>query len=148
MSAAKEKRAGHRATPTPTKEAKHSKKPDGYQDLPIAWHLQLMDNGGNWRCSLENIKIIKNRLHEYETLKWSEVLKPQSNHPLPVERICAAAKKRLQELKFGDIDSLYQLDIKGGNGKQRLWGIRRENIFQILWWDPEHTVYPTAQRHT
>jgi hypothetical protein len=27
--------------------------------------------------------------------------------------------------------------------KRRLWGFRRVNLFEILWYDPDHNVYPT-----
>lgn len=81
-------------------------------------------------------------LCEYERLKWSEALDDRSNHPMPIANIDKAAQKRLSVLGYGDGENLYQLKIRGGGGKQRLWGFRIENIFQILWWDPRHTVYP------
>jgi hypothetical protein len=28
-------------------------------------------------------------------------------------------------------------------GKARLWGFRSERIFHVVWWDPDHRVYPT-----
>jgi len=60
---------------------------------------------------------------------------------MPTEKIERRAQNRLNEIGYGDTGTLYQLDIKGGQRKQRLWGIRQENIFQILWWDPDHTVF-------
>jgi len=61
---------------------------------------------------------------------------------MPTDKIEPPAQRRLDDLGIDDTGTLYQLKIPGGQGKQRLWGIRQENVFQILWWDPNHTVYP------
>ncbi|MBU2622474.1 MAG: hypothetical protein KKD92_09180 [Proteobacteria bacterium] len=134
--------------PKPTKEATHTKNPEGYQNQFISWHLQCIDSSGAWPCSFETLQKIRNRLSEYENLKWSEVSSKGSNHPLPINKIIPKAQRRLSELGYVDIESLYQLKISNGNQKQRLWGIRKENIFQILWWDPRHEVCPVEKRNT
>lgn len=131
----------HIKNPTAAKQAKHTKNPEGYQRQLIAWHFHIMDDGGMWSCNLGNIRTILQRLHEYERKRWYEVVEQPSNHPMPVEKIEPAAKRRLSSLGLDDTDTLYQLKITGGNGKQRLWGLRQENVFQIIWWDPHHTVY-------
>lgn len=128
--------------PQPQKIAKHQKDPEGYQNQHVAWHFQCMDNGGNWPCGDDTIMGLKSFLLEYEKMIWSEALKSKSNHPMPLPKICRKAQKRLSELEYTNAGNLYQLKIRGGKGRQRLWGIRIENIFQILWWDPNHTVYP------
>ena len=133
--------------PTARKEPKSIQNPEGFQHLPVAWHIQHMDVGGPWPCEINTINSFKDNLHEYEEMSWSEAMVPRSNHPMPVNRLCPVAKKRLLELHH-EAATLYQLKISGGNGKQRLWGLRRENIFQILWWDPEHKVYPIRKRNT
>jgi len=33
-------------------------------------------------------------------------------------------------------------------GKQRLWGFLRAGVFHVLWWDPEHQIYPSWEKHT
>ena len=142
------KKAKHDKTPQDSKTAKHEKQPEGYQGMLIAWHLQHMDKGGAWSCTINDLETIKKRLHEFEKMKWREALQPLSNHPIPINKICEAARRRLSELNYGDTHLLYQLEIKGSRGKQRLWGIRRENVFQILWWDPQHTVYPVYKKNT
>lgn len=134
--------------PDPTKDAKHIKNPSGYQSQYIAWHLQCMDRTGDWACTLKTINTIENRLHEYEKLRWFEILQPKSNHPMPIKNITQKAQNRLIELGYGDTAKLFQIQIKNGGGKQRLWGLRKENIFQFLWWDPKHEVYPVGKRNT
>ena len=131
----------HIQSPTTTKRANHTKNPEGYQHQLIAWHFRIMDDSGKWSCDLETVRKILPRLHEYETKRWFEVVKHKRNHPMPVENIEPAAQRRLSKLGFGDTGTLYQLQIAGGGGKQRLWGLRQENVFQIIWWDPNHTIY-------
>ncbi len=139
----KKKVAKYIKTPNPSKTPKYTRDPEGYQDRLIAWHFHRMDNSGEWACNHETLKLVSGRLHEYENQKWSEVMAPRSsNHPMPVDKIEPKALKRLSELTIDDTENLYQLEIKGFPGKSpRLWGLRQENIFQILWWDLDHTVY-------
>jgi hypothetical protein len=132
--------------PSITKEATHTKNPEGYQNQFIAWHFECMDMSGSWPCNITTLQNIQNRLHEYERMKWSGL--GGSSHPLPVNKIIPKAQKRLFDLGYVDYETLYQFDIKNGNSKQRLWGLRTENIFKILWWDPKHEIYPVEKRHT
>jgi hypothetical protein len=105
-----------------------------------------MEDGGTWQCTLETLKPILSRLEEYELKSWNEIKGEPRNHPMPTYKIEPKAQARLTKIKYGDTGELNQLDIKNGKQKQRLWGIRRENIFQILWWDPDHTVYIPRSR--
>lgn len=89
---------------------------------------------------------ISPRLHEYERKKWFEALESKHNHPIPPEKISPKAQERLSELGYDDAPNLYQLEIKNGKGLQRLWGLKMHNIFQILWWDPNHEVCPSRKR--
>ena len=34
------------------------------------------------------------------------------------------------------------------SGTKRLWGFRKDGVFYVLWWDPDHTVYPTELNDT
>ena len=129
-------------SPETIKKPKYLKNPEGYENKLIAWHFHRMDKEGVWACNYEIIKNISNRLHEYEIKKWNEITDERSNHPMPTNKIEKSAQKRLTELGIDDTETLYQIDIKGIRKKNsRLWGIRQENIFQVLWWDLNHTVY-------
>jgi hypothetical protein len=33
-------------------------------------------------------------------------------------------------------------------GAERIWGFKNGKYFFLLWWDPDHTVYPVEKRHT
>ncbi|MBX7259668.1 MAG: hypothetical protein K1Y02_25150 [Candidatus Hydrogenedentes bacterium] len=58
---------------------------------------------------------------------------------MPINEICKNAQKRLSEIRQDDIDELFSFRIMK---KKRLWGILDRHVFKILWWDPDHQVYP------
>jgi hypothetical protein len=82
---------------------------------------------------------------EFEKLYWREIEKfnagngHQMHHSMPIDAICTEACKRLEFLEMVEAD-IYRFRL--GN-KRRLWGFRRVNLFEILWYDPDHNVYPT-----
>jgi hypothetical protein len=135
------KQPRHKQSPQPKKEAKHLKDPEGYQHQLIAWHFQCMDVGGEWPCTCQTINDLMGLLCEYEKMTWGEADLRRHTHPMPTHRICERAQNRLMALRYEDAASLYQFEIAGGQTR-RLWGFRQQNILQILWWDPNHTVYP------
>ena len=58
--------------------------------------------------------------------------------------VCKEAKRRLENREI-ETDELISLRM---GTKKRLWGIREGSVFHILWWDPEHQVWPTEMQHT
>jgi hypothetical protein len=58
---------------------------------------------------------------------------------IPIEDLPRDALRRLQDLQLDDEDGLCELRIKGAS---RVWGFRRGNVIHVLWWDPDHTVFP------
>ena|SRR5437868_14159586 len=63
----------------------------------------------------------------------------KQNHSIPVSQICGEAKKRLREMGHEDLALVHRLRL---SGKERVWGILRCNTLSLLWWDPNHLVYP------
>lgn len=59
--------------------------------------------------------------------------------PIPAHAICHDAKKRLRELQLDEFEELWKLKV---HGKIRVWGMRVASNYLIVWWDPDHTVYP------
>jgi len=78
------------------------------------------------------------RLQDYETMTWNEITQRPSCHPIEVNRICSAAKRRLKGM-HPDIDTLHQIDMQQ---PCRLWGYRDRQTLYIIWHDPNHSVYP------
>ncbi len=116
-------------------------------DSPV-WRVSTLDMDGPW--GWENIdkthffKRILPKIQNFESMMWKEIL-GRDSHPVNVEQISKAAQKRLTELRLDDFQTLVSLRF---TGKERLWGVKSQNILKIIWWDPNHEVYPSLLKHT
>lgn len=115
----------------------------------ISWRFSKVDRNGSWKCSLkllneEKVKEIIRKLHDLDSMTWGD-LKGKRNHSIPVSGISKTAQKRLTEIQRDDIDDLFSIGLCG---KERVFGIRDGDVFNILWWDPNHTVCPSIKKHT
>ncbi len=52
------------------------------------------------------------------------------------------AKKRAQDIYPDDTEAIARVNL--GNLK-RLWGLRYEHEFYLIWWDPDHLVWPSSR---
>jgi hypothetical protein len=86
--------------------------------------------------------ILVNRLHNYETMTWHELLRRRSCHPMPISKIEPKARNRLYK-KCEGIDTLHQIDI---DRHCRLWGYKGGQFLYLIWHDPKHTVCLTRRR--
>ena len=79
-------------------------------------------------------------LHEYEQWTWTALEQEhKKGHPQVVTTCAKAARDRLLELQIDD-DTLYSVRV---SDTARVWGIKRGDLLEVLWWDPNHEVYPT-----
>jgi hypothetical protein len=92
------------------------------------------------------------KLQKLETQTWDEVERQSQNHSHFVDnsKLSSEARKRLETIKdfleergMNGADSLFSLRLEA---KRRVWGVRQGAVLQILWYDPEHQVYPTVPR--
>jgi hypothetical protein len=52
----------------------------------------------------------------------------------------------LRDRELDDVDELFSLRM--GGAKKRIYGIRDRGTLQVIWWDPEHEIYPTEPKNT
>lgn len=133
------------------KEPRSIEEPAKYKDMNISWQLGILDIESNW--GLRNHGNLNNffeyellpKLKSFESMSWNDLEKQthgkngkSKHHSIEVSKIIKDAQKRLQELKFDDIDELFSLRL---DGKFRIWGIRKFGFLQILWIDKNHEIY-------
>ena len=109
--------------------------------------MELVDLFG-WH-SIDGLKIrtVREKLGNFESMTWNEILVKgrKRNHTGSVAKLCTAAQKRLREIGHADLDEVVSLGV---NSTERVWGILREGILTVLWWDPQHQVCPSLLKNT
>lgn len=86
-------------------------------------------------------------------LEWREIEAQQTgghrrhrrHHDQPVTNICTEAQKDWMKARLGDTFGDRDLFRFRLSGEQRLWGYRVGATFHVVWWDPDHLVYPTEK---
>jgi hypothetical protein len=154
------KKPGRSKNPTPVKSPFGSVPPpvksiprqDRQRDECPSWHFSILDWEGDWgwsKLSNTDFCTILRWMKDVECLSWKEIqiqtVSRAKHHKMPIGELCRDAQKRLEELCQDDIDEVFSFRL---DGKKRLWGIVERGIFKILWWDPEHTIYPVSKSHT
>jgi hypothetical protein len=124
--------------------------PSQIYQMHMDWSDAEADRAGSWTWGAREWSqeawdgVIGPKLANFKTMLWRELEAAitdsghRMHHSMAVEVICDECQTRLLELEKVDGD-IYRFRL--GN-RRRLWGFRTLNVFEILWYDPEHNVYP------
>lgn len=85
---------------------------------------------------------VKDRLVNYEKKTWQESVGSGTvgtQKPIPLANLGGDALRRLEALELDDSDALVEFRLSYA---ERVWGIRRNDVCYLLWWDPRHEVCP------
>lgn len=128
------------------------KPPDIGQNF-VQWTVCEMDHeyGGSWDWHLKSNEAYKvlGYLEELSKKTWGEVEQERTgnkdghrkHHSMLVSELCKEARDRLKE-RFQNEElpeELYRFRLAG---KVRLWGMRSQTTFKLIWFDRNHEVYP------
>jgi len=104
---------------------------------PHGWHV----------LDVVTIHEIREKLKHFETMTWAQILveAKKRNHTVSVADLESSAKKRLKDSGQSDVEEVVSLHL---TGSQRIWGILREGVLHLLWWDPNHSVCKSILKHT
>lgn len=145
----RDKKLARLAPPDVTKSPRIAVPVDTGDERP-AWRLsllQMVDPFGWHKLDVASAERVRARLANFETMTWNEIL-VQGNkrfHRIATKNICKEAYEKLVELKQEDTDELVSLGL---TQVERAWGIKEGSVLKVLWWDPEHMVYPTKPKNT
>src|SRR5207253_5179337 len=121
-----------------------------YDSERPGWQLSQADRQGRWAVRLDDEAVIATlyrALHDFDSCSWAELQRgadPRAKQ-IDVERLCKAARDRLVVLGLDGEEVLWELRV---SGTRRIWGMRQKATFRVLWWDPDHTVYPSIKKRT
>lgn len=136
------------------KKPRLSKNPDSIFSMFVTWDADNPDKVDEWSWGVARSCILDEwdseilpKLKEWEKKTWGEVdlLSSDSGHKMhhthKTDDICDEAISRMNEIERAE-EVVFRFRL--GNLK-RLWGFRRAEHFEILWYDPTHKIYPTEQ---
>lgn len=118
----------------------------------LRFRFDRVDLGSPWcitKISAEDHRLLMDKLRDFERMTVNEVFHQRTaksglgsdysdltNCPNP------ALLRRLAEIGLKDVDGVSRLRL---TGRKRLYGIRMQNEFSILWWDPLHAIWPSQK---
>lgn len=116
--------------------------PDNVLDKSPSWKFGYLNGNYPWNPfeikEIDTIKDILEKLRNFETMKWKEI-ENSKNHRLSYDSVSKEAKKELD--RIGEQEA-FSFRLTGPN---RLIGIRRNETFYIIWWDPDHKFCPSRK---
>ena len=153
MTKKNQQRAKNNIVPSGTKETAYNVDPESYIKKPPVWNFSKLDfEHSKWcpqRCD-NFIEVVIKKLKHYEGMTWQDIdaaaggkRRGTNNHSIPIDKLCKEARDRLLEvLKIYD-DELYSLRL---DGTTRLFGIRNDGVFNMIWYDPDHEICPSNKK--
>ena len=140
------------------KSPRASANPNSIMQMQMSYRiLDYSDRDGEWTwgekrnwCGTEhgpqNACMVRATMIEMSGLKWSEIFakttggrdRHKKHHSHSFETICDEAQSRWIEIGREE-DTLFRFRT---GGKQRIWGFRTGAVFNVVWWDAQHKIYP------
>jgi hypothetical protein len=118
-----------------------------YEDRKIAWRvskIQLVDPYGWHSLDAAGVYQMKQKLGYLERSTWKDVFvrDARNNHSIRSDQLkCSIARKWMAE-NMPDQPLLWTIRI---SARERIWGIISEAAYQIIFWDPDHLIWPVPK---
>jgi len=117
-------------------------------ETPV-WCFDNPDNDGMFRFSKETIdtELILDKILSLSKMTWIQIKSAthddgkSKNHELDHTGMSAEAKERIKKkaLSDEDIDTIFSIAL---TNKIRLIGLKKDRVFHVIWYDPNHEFYP------
>lgn len=126
-----------------------------YRGELVRWTAREIDDvngakdGRRWDLNASETMELLKFLDELTGKTWGECENETAgghkrHHDHAITDLTPVAQERLRQLDENE-ERIFRFRLKG---KCRLWGFRSGTLFRVLWYDPEHAVYPVSKRHT
>lgn len=105
---------------------------------------------GDWLTG-DHASAVLTFIKDVSSSTWSEIRSQttgartghRKHHEMGFEEVSSAAQRRISVLRLDEqFSELFRFRV---GGRQRLWGFEVEGTFYVLWWDPDHQVYPVEK---
>lgn len=123
----------------------------------MRWDESTSDRKGQWSWGVERNwgdeiwrRDIRPKLSNFATMTWAEIERARvksgkkgqksraAHHEMAISVICSEARSRAVEIAL-PADTLFRFRL---GSKKRLWGYRIGAVFNLIWYDPTHEIYP------
>ena len=131
------------------------KRPIASNNEKIIWTFEDVDKDGKFAFNVNredfNHKEIVDKLLSFSTMTWDEVIKAthdkagkSKHHYIDVEKFSKEARERFHfKCKEEDSEAVFSFALQN---KLRVIGVRQNEFFRVLWYDPNHEFYPTSKK--
>lgn len=125
-----------------------------YENVTPAWMFDKIDRNGKFafdinRADFEHREFL-DKMISYATMTWGQLRQQthddgkSKHHYLDADKISRTAQERLAAMHLEEnSDQVYYIALKN---KLRIVGLRDKDKFHVLWYDPEHDVYPSTKK--
>lgn len=141
-----------------TVSSKHTVKEQGYgtDEKKVIWRFDKIDRSGKFAFDLNRDDFLHHAVMEkmidYCNMTWAEV-KAQTHdegkskhHLLSFDKLSKDAFDRFKAKHLdGYEDSIFSFALQN---RLRIVGIRENEHFHVLWYDPYHEICPSKKKHT
>jgi hypothetical protein len=149
QAAKQEKQRRRAAAATPAKGEKRAVESPvdvAAYDRELRFRFDRVDIGSEWcltDISKDDHAELIAFMAEMETKKVKELIpRPCKHADVAADSQNPTAQKRARERFSDDHDAIHEFRISGA---KRLWGLLYDNEFSIIWWDPNHVVFPSKR---
>lgn len=125
--------------------------PCSYMRKSPSWAFHLCDEfHPRWslNCYPSLYNDVLKKLQSYEGMTWGEIQSSSggkthgtNSHFEKMSELCKEARKRAEELHIYE-DYIFSLRL---DGKKRLFGLIEDGVFLVIWYDPNHEIYPSEK---
>jgi len=123
---------------------------DGTNWMRACWRiqkLQLVNPYGWHELNAAEVLRMRQKLSQFEQRTWNEIFVRDKgyNHSVPVADFDCPHAKQWMSQNLPREDELWTLYL---GSTERVWGLRREGAFHVIFYDPDHQIKVSLKKHT
>jgi len=123
---------------------------DGTNWMRACWRiqkLQLVNPYGWHELNAAEVLRMRQKLSQFEQRTWNEIFVRDKgyNHSVPVADFDCPHAKQWMSQNLPREDELWTLYL---GSTERVWGLRRECAFHVIFYDPDHQIKVSLKKHT
>ena len=122
----------------------------------VIWLFDMIDRAGRFAFDLNRpdflYREVLEKVIDYGNMTWAEVKRQthdegkSKHHQLSLDMLSKDALDRFNARHLEEYgDSIFSFALQN---KLRIVGIRENEYFHVLWYDPKHEICPSKKRHT